>query len=404
MDVYQIFYEYYFQNILPFDYGENAVLSDEETQLLSDANIFELLSLMYNEKNIKQNNITDGHKKCPKFSVKIGERKEEKIKNDRMRKNRLKNYVDTIRRRKNSIHRRTEEKIEEMETDSALSSDEEENNTTSSGTITSIATADTDAYRPGVSRPDVSRPLDKKCPSEMKFACDTLFTQFHVRRIRSLAKVLNASVPMKWVKVVASKIKPKKHSGSGFKMLHHYRDKKKQNRHIHIYGTVQEFIKQYNNATDDNIITFSLDNSDEAIHIQHLKKELQKFISITSNKSDTLLLLMASCSIGIPTRKMYTPKQFMTKWKNCKYKVVNNSHIVRTILKGKVEFDRKIDGVEYQQLLDVYNKNKHSFRVDENQNKTPLGYFTTQWYSYPNESDLRDIWSHLTDVKNHCLK
>ena len=411
MDVYQIFYEYHFIGKLPFYDNDNSTLSEEETKMLSDENIFQLVSLMYSEKNVNTDNIIDERKICKTFSVKNVGSKEKEMKSGKIIDNRrLKNFENIIKNKRNERNESLV-KIEEMPTESEHSSsdDSDDGDDTDDGDgndgseITDIGTEETVQRKPIVNKKNKKKESNEICPYEMKFACDTIFTQFHAKRIQSLANILNANVSMDWVKVVASKIKPEQHDDSGFKMLHRHKNDKKENRHIHIYGTVKEFIKQYINATDDNIITFSLYNSEEAIHIQDLKKQLQKFISVSSDETSSLLLLMASCSIGIPTRKMYTPKEFMTKWKNCKYKKVNNSNIVCTILKGKVSFDENINGVEYQQLIHNYNKNKQYFLVSENKNKTPLGYFATQWYSYPDDSDLRNIFTHLNDVIRNCM-
>ena len=361
MDVYRLFYEYHFQNKRP---------TSKKTKT-SSANIVQLLSLMQNEHDANQ-------------------------KKSRPTQNRKKNRGKDILSKRKSFSAQTVADFESTETDTELDPYSLSDDDVPTASISSPGTVGT-----------VLPTLPSPGPNEMKFACDTIFTQFHAKRIQSLAKGLNSTVTMKWVRVVASNVQPPTHVNDGFKMLHKHdkgNENQLQNRHVHIYGNVKEFVKCYATASTQNVITFSLYNSEEAIHIQSLKEQLEQRTSNSSDESDSLLLLMCSCSIGLPTRQMYTPCQFMAKWTSSRYKVVNNGHLVCTILKGKVGLDRQIDGVQSAQLIHAYNDSSLSFVVSENNKSTPLSYFVTQWYSYPDESDLRGMLTHLKKIKKYCCE
>lgn len=245
----------------------------------------------------------------------------------------------------------------------------------------------------------------KGCKEDAVLLCDTLFEgSFHKSRLISLAKLLKAEVKMDWVKAVASKVVGR-NDPKGFCMLDD-RDTYKD-RHIHYYGGIEKFINLYQTLDEESVVTFSLQNSNFAIHLTDFKTSMtNKLARSTLTKSlidDSLSLTMLACSIGLPLRKMYTPDIFMSKWKTSRFKHVNRANIVRLILRDLLDGEQVV-GNETTQLLLDYEKKQHLFTVDINKTNQVSTYFYNQWYSYPTTPELSDILVRLNAIKKKILE
>ena len=166
MDVYQIFYEYHFSGELPFYDNDNSTLSEEETKMLSDENIFQLVSLMYSEKNVNTDNIIDERKICKTFSVKNVGSKEKEMKSGKIIDNRrLKNFENIIKNKRNERNESLV-KIEEMPTESEHSSsdDSDDGYGNDDSEITDIDTEETVKRKPIVNKKNKKKESNEICP------------------------------------------------------------------------------------------------------------------------------------------------------------------------------------------------------------------------------------------------
>tara|TARA_B110000091_G_scaffold130897_1_gene140335 strand:- start:6682 stop:7833 length:1152 start_codon:yes stop_codon:yes gene_type:complete len=249
------------------------------------------------------------------------------------------------------------------------------------------------------------------CKQTPVLLCDTLFLgSFHSRRLLSLAKLNKAVVDMEWVRAVASKVVGM--DETGFCIL----DKRPQyeDRHVHHHGGVLEFLRLYLTMNDKTVDTFSLENSDFAIHMQdfrtrmnnHLRRGTSDRRNATSLVGESLSLTMLACAIGVPVRRMYTPANFMSKWKSFRFFNVNRENVIRTMLRGQLNSEQVV-GNETAQLLLNYQVNQELFTVGlDNLNttqQTVTTYFYNQWYSYPTMQELSTIIIRLNAIKQQCL-
>jgi len=249
------------------------------------------------------------------------------------------------------------------------------------------------------------------CKKKAVLVCDTLFLgSFHRQRLLSLAKVMNAVVDMDWVRAVASTVVGMD-DPTGFVMLddrHKYKD-----RHVHYRGGVRQCIELYQTMGDNSVITFSLENSEFAIHMSDFRTGMIRQLgqSGTQHKSETLVgeslsLVMVACSIGLPLRKLYTPSNFMSKWKKFRFFNVNRDNVVRTVLRDLLGSEPVV-GNETTQLLLQYEQKQQMFAVGiENSNTTRQSvstYFYNQWYSYPSKTELSTILLRLNAIKQFCF-
>ena len=250
------------------------------------------------------------------------------------------------------------------------------------------------------------------CKERTVLLCDTLFLgSFHRRRLLSLATMMNAVVGMDWVRAVASKVVGMEQP-VGFGMLDGR--PKYEDRHVHYHGGVRKFVELYQTMGDNSVITFSLENSEFAIHMPDFRTGMEKLLvrgNSSQHKSETLVgeslsLVMFACSIGLPLRKLYTPYQFMSKWKNSRFFNVNRDNIVRTILRGLLNSEQVV-GNETTQLLLRYEQQQPLFAFDsENSNTTRQSvstYFYKHWYSYPSKPELSTIVLRVNAIKHFCL-
>lgn len=216
---------------------------------------------------------------------------------------------------------------------------------------------------------------------------------------------------MDWVRAVASKVigmKPK-----GFCMLDNREGY--QDRHVHYCGGTLQFLELYQSLDEETVVTFSLENSDFAIHLTDFRTSMTNKLargSLSQRKSESLVdeslsLTMFACSIGLPLRKMYTPALFMSKWKTSRFSNVNRANVVRLILRGLLD-DEPAVGNETTHLLTKYEEKQHLFTVDieeiNNTTQSVSTYFYNQWYSYPSAPELSTIVVRLNAIKQTILK
>ena len=251
----------------------------------------------------------------------------------------------------------------------------------------------------------------KRCQQASVLLCDTLFLgSFHGRRLLSLAKLNNAVVDMEWVRAVASKVVGM--DIDGFVMLDNRRPDLEA-RHVHHHGGVLEFLRLYQSMNDQTVDTFSLEKSDYAIHMQdfrtrmnnHLRRAHSNRRSAAALVRESLSLTMLACAIGVPLRRLYTPAQFMSKWKSFRFFNVNRENVIRTMLRGQLSSEQVV-GNETAQLLLNYQRNQELFTVGlDNLNttqQTVTTYFYNQWYSYPTMPELSTIIIRLNAIKQQC--
>ena len=229
---------------------------------------------------------------------------------------------------------------------------------------------------------DVSKPrLD--CFAGRNFVAETndVFLWKSRTRIESLAKFLSCYVKTSWIKMVASNVISDRDVDTS-----EYRMYKGTNRFVHrISPSVCEFLKAYQ---DPMIKTFSFTkDSNHAFYLHKMRPKLDKFIS---EESDSIILLLIICSIGLPTFKLYTPVSFLKNWVKHRFKEITNDHVILNAVRPYMKKTSESKTLELAHVLTFYKTESSNFEIQETPDNVEM-YMFKHWYSYPSVNILRQL-------------
>ncbi|MDA7838951.1 hypothetical protein N9A45_01290 [bacterium] len=221
--------------------------------------------------------------------------------------------------------------------------------------------------------------------------CNNYFLYKSRTRVNTLASLFKARSTMQWVKAVASKVvvNDEQVDTNSFELW------SGTDRHVHISDQSPcVFIEALAN---DTCKTFSWTLQDEhVINLDKLRQSLSKMIA----DDDRALFAILTCSIGLPTYGLYTPETFIRHWHNYRFKRINNANVIKTVCRELFSVAEEVTPkTEVSLLLERYSK--QAFVIEETP-KTAEAYMFRHWYSYPTETELRQLVERANAIRERC--
>lgn len=225
---------------------------------------------------------------------------------------------------------------------------------------------------------------DSACERHWSDIAATYFYKKSQTRVQALSAILHATVDIRWVHAVASKVVG---DDEDIK-LGKYEILTDSDRHIHrVSASVSTFLQS---LAGNTVKTFSFhEDAPDAIHLPTFRKALRAFTN------DIVPFTIVACSIGMPTYKMYSPATFLKTWRRYRFQNITHDTVIKTILRPICQKYAR-DNAEIAQLLNEYSARPS---VSRTATATVDEFFFKHWFSYATAEQLESIADKANAMK-----